>query len=109
MEQEIEAIIREHAHHFLMGLKTEYDDDKQALFIIRKYIRDGQVTGEEEHVLRTQLADSLKIIGIGIPFILIPGASILMPVLISEADKYHIELMPSAFTNPDDTTAGTNN
>jgi len=41
--------------------------------------------------------DSLKILGIGIPFVLIPGASILMPILVRVARKHHIELMPSAF------------
>ena len=48
-------------------------------------------------MLRTQVMDSLKILGIGIPFVLIPGASILMPILVRVARKHHIELMPSAF------------
>jgi hypothetical protein len=89
--------IEEHAHHFLQGIKTECKNDREAGFIIRKYIREGKINEEENHVLKTQLMDSLKIVGIGIPFVLIPGASILIPILIKVADKHNIELMPSAF------------
>ena len=99
---EIEAIIREHAHHFLTGIKTECNGDKQALLIIGKYMREGGITQADEHLLKLQLADSLKLIGIGVPFVLIPGASVLMPILITIAAKHNIELMPSAFANPED-------
>lgn len=94
----IESIIEEHAHHFLQGLKTEYGDDKEALLIIRQYIGTGRISAEQDHLLKTQLDDTLKLIGIGIPFVLIPGASVLMPILIKVAAKHNIELMPSAFT-----------
>jgi hypothetical protein len=100
----IEAIIEEHAHHFLHGLKTEYAGDKEALVIIREYIKVGQISAEQTHVLKTQLADSLKIVGIGVPFVLIPGASIIMPILIKVASKHNIELMPAAFSDPDKNT-----
>lgn len=36
-------------------------------------------------------------LGIGIPFALIPGASLLMPFLIKIASKKGIELLPTAF------------
>lgn len=94
----IEAIIEEQAHHFLQGLKTEYGDDKDALLIIRQYLSTGSISAEQEHLLKTQLYDTLKLAGIGIPFVLIPGASILMPILIRVAARHHIELMPSVFT-----------
>lgn len=93
----IEAIIEEHAHHFLQGLKTECGDDKEALLIIRQYLSTGSISAEQEHLLKTQLYDTLKLAGIGIPFVLLPGASILLPLLIKVAARHHIELMPSAF------------
>ena len=96
----IEVIIEEHAHHFLQGIKTEYNGDKEACAIIQKYIREGKISDEEEHLLRGQLMDSLKIVGIGVPFVMIPGASILMPILIKIAGKHNIQLMPSAFIDP---------
>jgi hypothetical protein len=97
----IEEIIEEHAHHFLQGIKIECAGDREAVVIIRKYIRDGKITEEEDHLLKTQLMDSLKIVGIGVPFVMIPGASILMPILLKVAEKHRIELMPSAFHQKD--------
>lgn len=93
----IEVIIEENAHHFIQGLKTEYDDDKEAFTIIKNYVENGEMTESDEHILKTQLMDSLKIAGIGIPFVLIPGASVLMPILIKIAVKHNIELLPAAF------------
>ncbi len=95
----IEGIIEEHVHHFLENVKTEYDGDKEAAGIIRRYIEDGKITNDDEHVLKTQLMDSLKIVGIGIPFVLIPGASILMPIILRVAAKHNINIMPVAFSN----------
>ena len=93
----IETIIEENVHHFLIGIRKECDGDKEAVFIIRKYLREGKISEKEDEVLKTQLMDSLKIVGIGIPFVLIPGASILMPIILKVAHKHNIELMPSAF------------
>jgi hypothetical protein len=95
----VEAIIEEHVHHFLQGVNAEYNGDKEACSIIQKYIREGKISDEEDHILKVQLMDSLKIIGIGVPFVLIPGASILMPILIKVAGKHNIELMPSGFVS----------
>lgn len=98
---EIETIIEDHVHHFLLDIKEECHGDKEALSIIQKYIREGKISEEDDKILKTQFMDSLKIIGIGIPFVLIPGASILMPIIIKVASKHNIELMPSAFIKPD--------
>ena len=95
----IEAIIEEHIHHFLQNLKAECHGDKEAAIIIQKYLKEGKISDEEDMILRIQIMDSLKIVCIGIPFVLIPGASILMPIIIKVASKHNIELMPSAFSN----------
>ncbi|MBO9202147.1 MULTISPECIES: LETM1 domain-containing protein [Niastella] len=99
---EIIAILESHIHHFLHGIKTEAKEERAAALIIVKYIREGEITAEEDHILKTQIMDSLKILGIGVPFVLIPGASVLMPILIKVASKHNIELMPSAFITPAD-------
>lgn len=95
----IEEVIEAHAHHFLLGMKAEYNGDKEAGTIIRKYIEGNKISEEEDHILKTQLMDSLKIIGVGVPFVLIPGASILIPILVKVASKHNITLMPAAFTD----------
>ena len=97
MTMKIKAVIEENVHHFLKGLRIEGQAEKEAALIICKYIREGKISEEEEHILKTQLSDSFKIIGIGVPFLLIPGASILMPIIVKVASKHNIELMPSAF------------
>lgn len=99
---QIETTIEENIHHFLLDLKKEGQGEKEAGLIIQKYMINGKINDEEENILKTQLFDSFKIIGIGIPFLLLPGASVLMPILIKVADKYNIELMPSAFNNTKD-------
>lgn len=97
----IEAIIESNLHHFLQGMRTEDEGYKEALLIVRKYLSGEKITDEDDKILKTQLMDSMKIIGIGIPFVLIPGASILMPIIIKVAEKHNIELLPSAFSNQD--------
>jgi hypothetical protein len=91
--------IEESAHHFLHGMKAEYTETRESAVIVRKYMTEGTITTEEEQVLKTELVDSLKMAGVMIPFVLVPGASILMPILIKVADKHNIELMPSGFND----------
>ncbi len=97
---DIKATLEAHALHFLQGIKAEYRGDQEAGAIIRKYLSEGTITEEEDQVLRTQVLDSLKIVGIGVPFALIPGASIVMPILIKVAARHNIDLIPSTFTDP---------
>ena len=89
----------------LVGLKTETQETKQATMIAVKFVSKGSITKEEEKELRQQVFDILKTLGIGIPFALIPGASILIPILIKVAQKKGINLLPSAFDeHPKDST-----
>jgi len=90
--------------NILKGLKTETFETKQASKIALKYISKGSITKEEETELRQQVYDILKTLGVGIPFALIPGASILIPILIKVAQKKGINLLPSAFTEQDEQT-----
>lgn len=89
--------IEKGSHHFINTIKLEYKDAKEAKEIIQKYLEVGSITEEEEKILKSQLIDSLKIVGIVIPFVLIPGASILMPILIKICEKKGIELLPASF------------
>ena len=91
--------IEEGAHHFLHCITIEYHGTREAGVIVEKYLKYGKLTAEEEHILKTQLVDSLKMIGVVVPFVLVPGASILMPILIRIAGRHNIQLLPSAFTN----------
>ncbi len=63
----IESVIESNVHHFLLGMRAEYRGDKEAFVIIRKYLSDGKISDEDDKILKTQVMDSLKIIGIRIP------------------------------------------
>ena len=93
------AIIVQHiedaAHHLLLSVHKEEANTKETAAILRKYAHTGHISVEEEHMLKLQLCDTLKIVGIVVPFVLIPGASIVMPILIKVAGKHNINLMPS--------------
>lgn len=89
----------------LVGLKTETQETKQAAKIAVKFVSKGSITKKEEKELRQQVFDILKTLGIGVPFALIPGAGILIPILIKIAQKKGLNLLPSAFDeHPKDST-----
>ena len=87
--------IEDSAHHLVLSVHKEEANSKETAVIIKKYLTTHQITDDEEHLLKVQVADTLKIVGIVVPFVLIPGASILMPILIKVAGKHNINLLPS--------------
>ncbi len=101
--------IEDNAHHFLLSLKTEAFETKEATIIVQKYIKKGKISEEEEKILKNQMIDSLKFLGIVVPFVLIPGASILMPILIKVANKHNVQLLPSAFNKKEEVKEINNN
>lgn len=82
---------------FVSKVSNEADETKESAYIIGKYLKGETVTEEDDKKLKEQVFDMFKIIGIGIPFVLIPGASILLPIIISLSKKMKINLMPSSF------------
>ncbi len=89
--------IEDGAVHFIESIKEEARDTKEASSIIGKYITEGSISDEEEEILKKQMWDTLKIFGVVVPFVLIPGASIIIPILIKVAKKNKIDLLPSSF------------
>jgi len=84
-------------NEFLIGLKNEATDSKETSRIIYKFVLEQKITKHEEIQLKTKMADMFKIIGVGVPFMIIPGASILIPFLLKIAEKNGIDLYPSNF------------
>lgn len=82
---------------FLIGVKNEASDTKETSRIIVKYISQQKITKEEEKHLKIQIYDVFKILGVGVPFMLIPGASIIIPFILKVAEKKGIDLYPSNF------------
>ena len=90
--------------NFVSKMGTEAKETHEASKIIVKFLKEGKVNKEEEHELKTQIYDLFKMAGIGIPFMLIPGSTLLMPFLIKLANKRGIDLLPSAFKTEEDDT-----
>ncbi len=82
---------------FLTGIKNEAAGTKETSRIIYKFISQQKITKEDEKHLKTQVYDIFKIVGIGVPFMLIPGATLLIPFIIKVAEKKGIDLVPSNF------------
>jgi hypothetical protein len=99
MEKKILKKIEIESKLFLENVKEQAENTKEAGEVIRKYMSGQDLSKEDEEILKTQLVDWLKIVGVVVPFVLIPGASILMPFLIKIAEKHKIEIMPTAFQN----------
>ena len=95
----IEVEIKKHLHSFLKSVKTEYKGSKSSAKVIEKYLKGEKITPEDDLLLRKQVFDYLKYIGIVVPFVVIPGSMILLPLLIREAKKRNIDLLPSSFSD----------
>lgn len=99
MENRLLKKIEEQIKLFLENIKEHGENTQEAGEVIQKYVSGKELSDEDEEILKTQLVDWLKIFGVVVPFVLIPGASILMPFLLKMAEKYDIHLMPTAFQN----------
>lgn len=82
---------------FAKDLTNEAKETKKASKILVKFIAEGKVSPEEEKELKTQIYDLFKMVGIGIPFFMIPGSTLLLPFLIKISTKYGVNILPSSF------------
>jgi hypothetical protein len=82
---------------FLKRLKQEGNETSEAAIILSRYAKGENVSKEEMDKFRNQMIDVIKVLGIGIPFTLIPGSSLLLPLVIAVAKKYNIDILPSSF------------
>ena len=82
---------------FFKNLNNEAKDTMEASKLVYKYMKEGSLDKEEEKELKLQFYDLLKIMGIGVPFVMIPGASILIPFLLKIAQKAGVDLIPRSF------------
>ena len=103
-KKEFARIVKRNKHktiralnHFLVGIKNEADDTQETSLIIYKFISQQKITKKDEKHLKNQVYDIFKILGIGVPFMIIPGATLLIPFIIKVAEKKGIDLVPSNF------------
>jgi hypothetical protein len=87
---------------FAKDLGNEAKETREASKILVKFLMDGSISPEEEKELKTQVYDLFKMAGIGIPFFLIPGSTLLLPFLIKVASRYGVNLLPTSFDHSHD-------
>jgi hypothetical protein len=87
---------------FAKDLGNEAKETKDASLLVVKFLKEGKISPQEEKELRTQVYDLFKMMGIGIPFVLIPGSTLLLPFLIRVSKRFGINVLPTSFTHNDD-------
>lgn len=90
--------IRKMIREFLQAASKEGRETKEAVGLMRKYASGEQLTEDEVSTIKAQMVDTLKIAGVIVPFALIPGSSLLLPLMVSVSRKYGFEILPSAFS-----------
>ena len=82
---------------FLKRLKQEGNKTSEAAIILARYAKGEKVSKEDMEKFRAQMIDVIKVLGIVVPFAIIPGSSLLLPLVITIAKKYNIDILPSSF------------
>ena len=57
---------------------------------------------KEERELKPQFYDVLKIMGVGIPFFMIPGSTVLVPFLVKLSRKLGLDIISTSFRKEED-------
>jgi hypothetical protein len=82
---------------FAKDLSNEAKETREASLLVVKFLKEGKITPDEEKELRTQVYDLFKMMGIGIPFVLIPGSTLLLPFLVRVSKRFGVDLLPTSF------------
>lgn len=91
------SIDKQKLRELILKLRNEASEFKEAGLILKKYARKQEVSQIEKEKFREQLIDGIKLLGIGIPFALIPGSSLILPVILGVTKRFNIDLLPSSF------------
>lgn len=97
-EQHFSQVIagkRQEYKDFMVKLKLELENTKEAKEILIKYTKGGKISPEEQLFFKKQVLEVSKSIGLGIPILLIPGGMILLSFIIWLSKKYNIDILPS--------------
>lgn len=94
----IQNKIKIYLSNFSRKVKIEVWQTKEAGMIASKYLRHQSVSAPERKFMLVQMADVAKILFIGVPFAVVPGASILLPIIVKVSSKAGINLLPSTFS-----------
>jgi len=80
---------------FLEVLKNEVAQKTELKNVFIKYIRNIPITEAESQMVREQLLDILKLLGLGTIFVL-PGSMLVIPFIVKLCNKYNINIVPNS-------------
>lgn len=86
-----------------IGLAQETVETKQMMRAYRDFLA-GRATREEMQVANEQLRDVIKTMGLG-ALLVLPGSVLTLPVLVKLAERFGINIFPSAFKKDDEGSA----
>ena len=81
----------------MVSLKTEGSKSKEALSLLMKKYKNKEKLTEEETRFIMQQAKDIGKLSLLIPFVVLPGSPITIPILYKVSKKLNIDLTPSAF------------
>lgn len=87
---------------FFNNLRKEASETKQASYLVVKYLKEEKLSKIEEKELKLQFYDVLKIMGVGIPFFMIPGSTVLVPFLVKLSRKFGLDIISTSFKKEED-------
>ncbi len=88
--------IKDGIRNFLEKIGQEGKEYNEIGQIIQSFIRTGKISKKDSKKVSEQLLDTLKMGGAASVW-LVPGGSVLLIILIKLAEKWGINLLPSAF------------
>jgi hypothetical protein len=74
---------------FLLNLKKELEESKEAALVLAKYAKGEKPTEEELEFFKAQVGDIIKGVGLGGVFF-IPGGSLILPIVLKLSQKYNV-------------------
>ena len=78
-------------------LKNEKEETKDAIKILFNKYKDKEKLSEEDVEFVLNQAKDLGRMSVLIPFVILPGSPITVPLLYKVAEKLNIDLIPSSF------------
>ena len=82
---------------FLIRLKEEGHETSEAAQILARYTKGEKISKKDSEKFRSQMISVIKLLGIGIPLAIIPGSTLLLPLVVKVAKKYDIDILPNSF------------
>ena len=84
---------------FFNNWRKKANETKQASYLLVKFINEGKLSKSEKKRVKASILRGVKLMGLGIPFFIIPFASVLVPFSFNLSTKFGMDILPISFKN----------